>query len=193
MARIYCAGPLFNAAERHDMLAIAAQLERAGHETFLPQRDGLELAQLEPIFAELAEPRAASDVLHRAIFSFDLFKLLSWSDGVVANFNGRVPEEGTVVEAAMAWHAGKALVIYKDDSRAAFAGRDNPMLTGLTGGRMVDSPAALVAPLEAQLAQRRDGRLRRTLEIGSHIDALRAQTQDAKAIATSLMKIIAGG
>jgi nucleoside 2-deoxyribosyltransferase len=192
MARVYCAGPLFNPPERNEMLEIATQLERAGYETFLPQRDGLELAELQSIIAELAEPRTASDVLHRAIFSFDVFKLLSWSDGVVANFNGRVPDEGTVVEAALAWHAGKALVIYKNDSRAAFAGRDNPMLTGLTDGQFVNDAAEIVGLLEAQLAERRDARLQHTLEIGNRISALRAQTEDVKAIAMSLLKITTG-
>jgi nucleoside 2-deoxyribosyltransferase len=192
MARVYCAGPLFNAPERREMLEIATQLERAGYETFLPQRDGLELSELEPLITELAERRTASDVVHRAIFSFDVFKLLSWSDGVVANFNGRVPDEGTVVEAAVAWHADKALVIYKSDSRAAFAGRDNPMLTGLTGGQVVNNPADIVEPREAQLAARRDGRLQHTLDIGSRIDAVRGQTDDAKAIAIALFKITTG-
>ena len=37
MARIYCAGPLFNEPEKEEMTGIAAQLESAGHETFLPQ------------------------------------------------------------------------------------------------------------------------------------------------------------
>jgi nucleoside 2-deoxyribosyltransferase len=188
MARVYCAGPLFNQPERSEMQEIAAQLERAGHETFLPQRDGLELAELEPIIAELAEPHVASDALHRAIFSFDMFKLLSWSEGVVANFNGRVPDEGTVVEAAVAWHSGKALVIYKRDFRAPFEGHDNPMLTGLTGGQVVDNYAAIAGVLGAQLAAGQ-GRLQDTLAIGSRIDAVRAKTADTKALARSLLEI----
>jgi nucleoside 2-deoxyribosyltransferase len=191
MARVYCAGPLFNAPERQEMQEIATQLERAGHETFLPQRDGLELAQLEPILAELAEARVADDVIHRAIFSFDTFKLLSWSEAVVANLNGRVPDEGTVVEAALAWHSGKALVIYKSDSRAAFAGRDNPMLTGLTDGQIVDNYPEVVRQLGAQLgAERR--RLPHTLAMGGRIDALRAKTKDTKTLARSLLEIAAG-
>jgi nucleoside 2-deoxyribosyltransferase len=191
MARVYCAGPLFNEPERREMQEIAAQLERAGHETFLPQRDGLELAQLEPVIAELAEPRVAAEALHRAIFSFDIFKLLSWSEGVVANFNGRVPDEGTVVEAAVAWHSGKALVLYKNDSRAPFAGADNPMLTGLTDGQIVGDYAKIVEVLAAQLAAGRGGP-QQTLAIGSRIDAVRSKTADTRALARSLLEIAAG-
>ena len=120
-----------------------------------------------------------------------MFKLLSWSEGVVANFNGRVPDEGTIVEAALAWHSGKALVIYKHDSRSAFAGHDNPMLTGLTDGHIVDNRADIVRLLEAQLVARRDDRLQRSLEIGSRIDAVRATAEDAKALARSLLTIAA--
>lgn len=72
-------------------------------------------------------PIEASKVIDRSIFCLDVYKLLSWSDGVVINLNGRVPDEGTVVEAALAWHAGKPLVLYKNDSRAPFLGRDNPI------------------------------------------------------------------
>lgn len=190
MARIYCAGPLFNEPERREMLEIGTELERAGHEIFLPQRDGLELARLEPIIAELAESRVALDALHRAIFSFDMFKLISWSEAVVANFNGRVPDEGTVVEAAVAWHSEKALVIYKQDARVAFEGGDNPMLTGLTDGQVVDSYAAIGGALRAQLA--RPGRLQNTLAIGYRIDGVRAKTADPQELARSLLEIAVG-
>ena len=45
MSRVYCAGPLFNESERTEMAAIAQVLEKAGHTTFLPHRDGFEYAQ----------------------------------------------------------------------------------------------------------------------------------------------------
>jgi len=191
MAKIYCAGPLFNGPEQGEMLEIASRLERAGHQTFLPQRDGLELAQLEPVVAQLADTRIATDVLHRAIFSFDVFKLISWSDGVVANFNGRVPDEGTVVESALAWHSGKALVIYKNDSRSAFDGRDNPMLTGLADGRFASDLDQMLHALELQFAEAPTGRLRRMLRIGSYIDIARAESDDPTRIATALLQIAA--
>jgi nucleoside 2-deoxyribosyltransferase len=190
MARIYCAGPLFNPPERREMEEIATALERAGHETYLPQRDGLELARLEPIIAGVAEPHLASNLLHRAIFNFDIFKLLSWSEGVVANLNGRVPDEGTVVEAALAWHSGKALVIYKHDSRAAFAGRDNPMLTGLTDGQIAGTPTDLLQHMGEQLVAARNRRVESALSIGNRVNAVRARTQDPKAVAHALLDII---
>jgi hypothetical protein len=47
------------------------------------------------------------------------------------NMNGRVPDEGAVAETAMAWMAGKAIVIYKADSRSLIQGNDNPLVLGL--------------------------------------------------------------
>ena len=112
MARVYCAGPLFNEPEKREMEDIAAHLESAGHSTFLPQRDGIELSE---VGRELDALHMSSvdigDLLHRAIFCLDVYKLLGWSEAVVANINGRVPDEGTVVEAALAWHAQMPIVL----------------------------------------------------------------------------------
>jgi len=129
---VYCAGPLFNDAERSEMKQISDFLEQRHHRTFLPQRDGLEFAKLHPEFrGRELDAKQAESVLARAIFSLDVYKLLSWSDVVVANLNGRVADEGTVVEAALAWHSGKVLVLFKSDARSMLNGFDNPMLTGL--------------------------------------------------------------
>lgn len=50
---------------------------------------------------------------------------------MVLNMNGRVPDEGAVAEAAMAWMAGKAIVLYKSDSRSLLQGDDNSLVLGL--------------------------------------------------------------
>jgi hypothetical protein len=47
--------------------------------------------------------------------------------------NGRVPDEGAVAEAAMAWMAGKGIVLYKSDSRSVIQGDDNELVLGLGG------------------------------------------------------------
>ena len=66
-----------------------------------------------------------------AIFALDIYQVLQGCDALVANLNGRVPDEGTVAEAAMAWSRGKPVVGYKADSRTAFGGQDNPLVAGL--------------------------------------------------------------
>jgi hypothetical protein len=68
------------------------------------------------------------------------------------NLNGRVPDEGAVVEGAMAWTVGKAVVLFKDDARSKIDGLDNPLVAGLGGFRFVnhseDVPRALTRALE---------------------------------------------
>src|SRR5262245_11052604 len=138
MPQVYCAGPLFNESERREMRSIAGVLESAGYGTFLPHRDGLEFARLLPELQQIVPtPATATVILQPATFSLAVVQLLKCSDAVVASLNGRVPDEGTVVEAALAWLAGKAVVLYKNESRTALSGSDHPMLLALGDFRVV--------------------------------------------------------
>lgn len=135
--RVYCSGPLFTPEEIAGMTAISDVLEEAGYETFLPHRDGLEPYVLKAA----ADPRLAQRTLKRmnrvvakAIFALDIYQILEGCDRLIMNLNGRVPDEGAAVEAAVAFAAGKPLVLYKNDHRAPFYGQDNAMLTGLSCG-----------------------------------------------------------
>lgn len=130
--RVYCAGPLFNLKEREEMADIASYMEKSGYATFLPQRDGLELTKCVELLIE-GGSRAdeANDLMSRAVFALDVYQVLHGCSIVVVNLNGRVPDEGAVSEAAMAWARGKAVIGYKADSRSAFSGQDNPLVTGL--------------------------------------------------------------
>lgn len=134
MPRIYCSGPLFCAEEVGGMTAISNILEQAGHHTFLPHRDGLEAYVLR--FGNSALPGLVPGVrggVDYAIFALDAFELLARCDAVVCNLNGRVPDEGMIVEASLAFACGVPVVFYKSDARAPFGGQDNAMLTALAG------------------------------------------------------------
>lgn len=137
------------------MLAIARALEARGFGTFLPQRDGLEPWVLPFVDApwnpNVAALRAPID---RAIFCLDVFQIVERCDALVLNLNGRVPDEGAVAEAAMAFATGAPVVIYKHDARSAFAGSDNSMITGLARER-VDDVSALPAAVERALPRAR--------------------------------------
>ena len=147
--RIYCSGPLFCAEEIGGMSVIAKVLEDAGFQTFLPHRDGLEGYALR--FSNASFPSNVSGIRTRmdyAIFSLDAYELLERCSAVVCNLNGRVPDEGMIVEAALAYAAGQPLVLFKNDVRAPFGGYDNSMLTSLVRGKIVrnlnDIPAAVM-------------------------------------------------
>ncbi|WP_421376568.1 nucleoside 2-deoxyribosyltransferase [Paraburkholderia sp. DD10] len=187
MPRAYCAGPLFNAAERAEMDSIARTLEAAGYATFLPHRDGLEFARLKPELEKLgASADEAARILDRAIFSLDTYQLLRRCDVVVANLNGRVADEGTVVEASLAWHAGKPLVLFKADARSMLGGSDNPMLTGLGEFDVIDRLSALPQAVDEAIARDRARRVEETLRRGAEIASLREGGDDMTALAKTL-------
>ncbi len=170
MTRIYCAGPLFNEPERDQMAYMAHTLEEAGYETFLPQRDGFELSGVRRQFETAGIPGdRAAQLLHHCIFDLDVYHLLQWSDACVANINGRVPDEGTVVEAALTWGAGRPLILFKEDDRAPFDGEDNPMLTCLSRLQVTHSIEALPEAVAAEIARDRTGDLPLTLTRGQRV------------------------
>jgi len=130
---VYCSGPLFSPEEIGGMTAVAEVIEAAGCRTFLPHRDGLE----RYVMSQINNPVSRVSFLpirrwmDRAIFCLDIYQIVERCDALVFNMNGRVPDEGGVVETAIAFATGKPLVIYKNDCRAPFGGGDNSMLAGL--------------------------------------------------------------
>ncbi len=131
--KIYCAGPLFNPKEREEMWQIASALEHRGYPVFLPQRDGLEFARLFPLLLERGiQSQDAQRILNLAIFSLDVFQIGD-SQGLLLNMNGRVPDEGAMVEAGIAWANNKVVVIFRSDSRSLIEGNCNPLVVGLSG------------------------------------------------------------
>lgn len=150
--KIYCAGPLFNPKEREEMLHLASALENAGYPVFLPQRDGLEYAELFPVFMQRGiSAQDAQKILNMAIFSLDVFQIIN-SDGLLLNMNGRVPDEGAMVEAGIAWANNKVVVIFRSDSRSLIEGNCNPLVLGLADFSFVDNYAGIPAAFETKFA-----------------------------------------
>lgn len=137
--KIYCAGPLFNPSERGEMKEIADILKSSGFNVFLPQEDGLEFARLFPFFLERGlTHQQAQQLLNRAIFALDVFQVID-SDGLILNMNGRVPDEGAMVEAGIAWSHNKSIVIFNSDERSLIHGNCNPLVTGLSDFETVNN------------------------------------------------------
>lgn len=116
------------------MAEVAATLEGAGFAAFLPQRDGLLFTEL---FREMRQGgydlAEAAAMARQAIFWLGAYQAIQGCDGILVNLNGRVPDEGAVAEAALAWMAGKPVVLYKADARSLCLGSDHPLVTGLGG------------------------------------------------------------
>lgn len=138
------------------MTELAAALAAADYDTFLPQRDGLELTKVVEALSEKGvDPDLASDVCAKAIFALDVYQVIVECEAIVVNLNGRVPDEGAVSEAAIAWCSGKAVVGYKADSRSVFIGQDNPLVTGLFNFEVCRSFDEVLEALRRELERHR--------------------------------------
>jgi len=114
------------------MADIARTLEEAGFSTFLPHRDSFLFEEMHREFLRGGyDSSEATGLIQQAIFWLDVYEVLSGCQGLVLNMNGRVPDEGAVAECAMAWMAGKLIVLYKSDSRSLIHGSDNSLVLGL--------------------------------------------------------------
>ena len=150
--KVYIASPLFNSGEKRENGMIRGVLEAAGYDTFLPQRDGFLFADLvERIKKRVGSVAEAERIALELIFHLDVYQVCVGCDATVLNLNGRVPDEGAVSEAALCFRSERPLVIYKNDARSLIAGRDNPLVVGLTGFEVVDAIEKIPAAL-AQLA-----------------------------------------
>jgi hypothetical protein len=89
----------------------------------------------------------------QAIFALDVYQVLVSCEGTVVNLNGRVPDEGAVVEGAMAWTVGKAVVLFKDDARSKIDGLDNPLVAGLGAFRLVSRSEELPRAMTRALSE----------------------------------------
>jgi len=162
--RVYCAGPLFNRAEREEMTAIADLLTKTGYNVYLPHRDGMEFRLILDVLIERNwDAPTAAQFLHEAIFALDVYQLVIECEAMVWNLNGRTPDEGAVSEAAMAWMLGKPLIAYQDDVRSLIQGRVNPLLVGMVGFESVDQIEQIPDALSAAILNHE---LRSPLELG---------------------------
>jgi nucleoside 2-deoxyribosyltransferase len=153
LQRVYCAGPLFNAAERREMVEISGVLTRAGFETFVPHADGMEFALVQPYLVERGfDAVRIGELLHRAIFALDTYQVAIGCGALVFNMNGRVPDEGAVAEATIAWMLDKPVIVYKEDARSMIAGRDNPLVVGPADFQTIDDLARLPEALAERIA-----------------------------------------
>ena len=135
------------------MNAIAASLRNSGFEPFVPHADGLEFAKVQPYLAAQGhDATTVGRLLHEAIFALDVYQVVVGCGSLVLNMNGRVPDEGAVSEAAMAWTLGKPIVIYKADARTKVSGRDNPLVVGLSSFETIDEIERLGDTLAARYA-----------------------------------------
>ena len=150
--RLYFAGPLFCASERHFNDALSGQIQALGYSVFLPQRDGVESSK-EPYASMSADERRA------AMFQMDRDEIFA-ADAFLFVLDGRVPDEGACVELGLA-HANRIargtprhLIGLQTDIRAAFLRSHlNPMLSQALDEVVTDVPTLLKRLTDLQESQ----------------------------------------
>lgn len=152
---VYLSGPMFSAADLWQQQEIADFLEAAGFETYLPQRDGIEVGNVMHMVNSSNGPQVPSLMLfiRQIVFAMDMYQLLDRCRSVVFNMDGRVPDDGSVSETAAAFASGQPIVIYKTTPITMLGGMDNPMLSGLSmNWGVVDAvihvPAAVIKAVD---------------------------------------------
>lgn len=163
---VYLSGPMFSVADQTQQQAIADLLKNSGGmDSYLPQRDGIEVAKL---MAHVNDPEGPGvdpmqilmviQFMREIVYSMDMFQLLSRCNSLVFNMDGRVPDDGSVSETAAAWASGQPIVVYKTTPITMLGGFDNPMVDGLsTSWGLVNDvtklPAAILAAADAMQGQ----------------------------------------
>lgn len=157
---VYISGPMFSPADLWFQEKIATTLQDTGYRTYLPQRDGVEVGAVmglikKPIIRDIAA-LVFTDIVEftlQATFALDVYNVLKRCGALVFNMDGRVPDGGSVVEASLAFTAGRPLVIYKNTPISELGGFDNPMITGLSSTwKYVDDLAKVPDALAAAIA-----------------------------------------
>lgn len=136
--QVYFAAPLFCMSELQFNEDVAGLLEEAGHDVFLPQRDGMESTDLEDY-----DDIETTEEMMDAIFDLDQ-RQVGEADVLTAVLDGRTVDEGVALEIGMAYARGIPVIGLRTDRRAF--GIDEPVNAMVWGAceEIVDHPADLV-------------------------------------------------
>lgn len=141
---VYFAAPLFCVAERRYNESIVAQLEDAGYDVFLPQRDGLETTEV----ADRDDVSSKTEMME-AIFDLDQQRV-GEADVVTAVLDGRTVDEGVAVEIGLAYARDIPAIGLRTDRRAF--GMDEPVNAMIHGAveTIVSEPSALIEEIDSR-------------------------------------------
>jgi nucleoside 2-deoxyribosyltransferase len=159
---IFISGPMFSPADLWEGRTIKAALEGAGFDTYWAPEDGIEdeqlIQNLKSPLMEVTDFQKVALLVQKIGWTLDIYMATFGCDAMVMDMNGRVPDEGSVVEAANAYACGMPLVLYKETSITMWGPFDNPMLAALTKNwEPVTTVEAIAPALEAAIAARDPG------------------------------------
>ncbi len=136
--KVLIASPGYNKGELKERGEIAEILISAGYEPLFPGFLGIPYPSLIPEITKIGYSSEKAGLLARTITNDQgRFKACRLADATILNLNGRVPDEGAIVLAAYTFANGKPVLVYKQDGRAVFLGRDNPLVEGLGNFKII--------------------------------------------------------
>lgn len=189
--KIYLAGPLFSPGDRVEMEDIAKTLETAGYNTFLPQRDGFLSMELgNAVAATGYDTNEGLNIAYSLVFMLDVYQLVTLTDAVVVNLNGRSPDDGALIELGIAFALGKPIVLYKDDPRTFAMGTENPMVSGTANFNICTRLDHLVSSLDDALNKLNSGKaIEKVLDVAQQLFSTSGSKSDVPAIVNKFLQI----
>ncbi len=142
--KIYLAAPLFNDREREFNAKLADRLTEYC-DVFLPQRDGM-------LLAELLAAGVPQDVAETRIFERDRLALHE-CDMLIAVLDGAHIDEGVAFEIGFAHALGRLCLGFQSDVRRALPSGNNPMI-GRALSSIFSAEDDLVACISNEIATR---------------------------------------
>jgi nucleoside 2-deoxyribosyltransferase len=129
--KVYIAAPLYSANEQKENIEIDEVLQRAGYDTFLPQRDGFAYGDLfKQVQNEGYDYEEARDIALGIIMHLDVYQVCEGCDATVINLSRHNPGEGTITESALCFRSERPLVLYKGNNPSFVLENHSPLLTG---------------------------------------------------------------
>lgn len=158
--KIFISGPMFSPADLWEGRKIKESLEAAGFETYWAPEDGIEdetlIKNLQSPLMELSYYQKVALLVQKIGWTLDIYMATYGCDGMVMDMNGRVPDGGSIVEAANAYAVGMPLVLYKETSITMWGPFDNPMIAALTRDWKPVTTVPEIAPALAVAIAERD-------------------------------------
>jgi len=161
-ARVYLAGPMFSIGDTHEQTELRRALSKK-YDVHMPQKDGIEVASVMSLLSNpdlhgasmLESPVIDRMVVWvtRIIEALDIYQSVEGCQCVVLNLDGRVPDEGALVEATLAFYAGLPVVPFKTTPITELGFNDNPMVNAVCGWvPPKDTPADVLKAVDAAMS-----------------------------------------
>jgi hypothetical protein len=153
---------MFSTGDKYEQTELDRALKKK-YDVHLPQRDGVEVASVLGLLNDpdlhgtsmLESPMIDRMIVWvtRIVEALDVYQSVEGCQCVVLNLDGRVPDEGAVVEATLAWSVGLPVVPFKTTPITELGINNNPMVNAVCGWVPPwTTPADVVTAVDAATA-----------------------------------------